>query len=67
MVGMSKFKDREKFCPSNHHLPLLGNLRDANCNPSGQIFLSHSHTHDRFLYCELHYPYLYVKLHVSSQ
>ena len=29
----------------------LGKPRDAHRRSSGQIFLSHFHTHDKFLYC----------------
>ena len=39
----------EKSVRRDHRLPSLGKPRDANRWSSGQIFLSHPHTHDGFL------------------
>ena len=43
----------EKSVPRDHRLSSLGKPRDANRWSSGRIFLSHPHTHDRFLYTML--------------
>ena len=40
----------EKFAPRNHRLFSLDKPRDAKRWSSGQIFLSHTNTHDGFLY-----------------
>ena len=40
----------EKSVPRDHCLSSLGKPRDANRRSSGQIFLSHLHTHDGPLY-----------------
>ena len=40
----------EKSVPRDHRMSSLGKPRDANRWSSGRIFLSHPHTHDRFLY-----------------
>ena len=40
----------EKSVPQDHHLSSLRKPRDAKRWSSGQIFLSHPHTHDRFLH-----------------
>ena len=40
----------EKSVPRVHSLTSLGKPRDARQKPSGRIFLSTPHTHDRFWY-----------------
>ena len=40
----------EKSVPRDHQFSSLGKPCDANWWSSGGIFLSHPHTHDRFLY-----------------
>ena len=40
----------EKSIPPDHYLSSLGKLRDAKQWSSEQIFLSHPHTHGRYLY-----------------
>ena len=42
-------RDIEKSVPRDHSLTLLGKSRGARQSPSGRIFLSIPHTHDRFL------------------
>ena len=46
----------KKSVPWDHRLSSLGKPRDAKRGSSGRIFLSHPHTHDRFLYSLLLIP-----------
>ena len=43
----------KKSVPQDHHLLSLGKPRHSNCWSLGQIFLSHPHTHDGFLYSRI--------------
>ena len=48
--SISGVREDEKSAPRDHSLASLGKPRDVRQWPSGQIFLSAPHTHNRYLY-----------------